>query len=116
MKNVYAITMKGKFYPVKGEVTVVDNPDCMLIDIDGTFEACRLYKEEGFTEALDDEQIALVRRGWTRAKAFRYWGRYFPDRAFYELPEGLKQALDLPCRAWGMYYDKKACGACGFEG
>lgn len=53
---------------------------------------------------------------WTRAKGFRYWKKYYPDRRYDDLPEELQRAIDMKPRAWGRYTSKKDGAYIGFEG
>jgi len=41
----------------------------------------------------------------TRAQAYRYWERYFPDRACWDLPFELYAATQLPPKSSGFYND-----------
>ena len=42
----------------------------------------------------------------TRAQGFRYWGRHFPLRACWDLPEALAAAVGKDCRSFGTYVRK----------
>ena len=51
----------------------------------------------------------------TRAKGYRYWEKYFPNRYFWSLPEELQFAIDLPCGSSGVFYDANG-ELCGYSG
>ena len=51
----------------------------------------------------------------SRAQAYKYWEKYFPDKPCWLLPEVLQEALEKPCTARGAYKDRNGEWI-GYEG
>ena len=43
----------------------------------------------------------------TRAKGYRYWGKHFADRACYNLPQALQEAVEKEPTTWGSFFNKR---------
>lgn len=73
------------------------------------------------TRLTSESHITLVPSGeehfapLTRAKAYRYWAKHFPNRSYWTLPELLADALELPCRSFGTFVDRNG-ETVGYEG
>lgn len=51
----------------------------------------------------------------TRAQAYKYWERYFPNTYWWELPQALQDGLDEPPRSFGTFVAKGG-EIIGYEG
>lgn len=79
------------------------------------------YKDGELIGYRDKNGIHLY--GWhgpahdplTRAKGYRYWGKHFPDRYCWSLPELLQDALDMAPASRGVFVDRSG-RLCGYEG
>lgn len=73
----------------------------------------RAYHKKGYEVARFTLQEGLRLRKRTattcelsRAQAYRYWSKYFPSCAVFNLPQVLQVAIDKPCAAHGTYTTK----------
>jgi len=77
---------------------------------DGRLIACRREGERIHFAIPYSEPVTL-----TRAQAFRYWERHFPDRVCWDLPSELYEATELPPKSSGVYTDSNG-ELVGYEG
>lgn len=109
----YTITNYGTL-----KMTVI--PDGIFADDDGEGYTVYLsrgmhdifyahYTGEGARDCLIYNPEGVIKFDpLTRAKAYRYWEKYFPNAHYaWQLPEIIQQALDFPPRACGEYRDKR---------
>lgn len=52
----------------------------------------------------------------TRAKAYRYWNKYFKGKYDWQLPHFLELALYMEPRSYGEFYSKRKHEYIGYEG
>lgn len=51
----------------------------------------------------------------TRAQAYRYWSKHFPDEYFFNLPQALQEGLDRKPQSYGYYINRHG-EMVGYEG
>ena len=51
-----------------------------------------------------------------RSQGYKYWKKYFPNRACYTLPEILQEAIDREPRTEGRFYSEKYGEYIGYIG
>ena len=84
-------------------------------------DGCAMYYKDGRCIGMKvDGEILLYSKpsstvDISRAQAYRYWVKHFPDRPYYTLPLVLALAVNKPTRSRGVFVNKRG-EYIGYEG